>query len=153
METLIRFPKVLIALVNGPAVGIMVTTLPLFDIVYASDKATFLTPFSKLGQSLEGGSSFSFIRFAVKRVISFLVFSKIYFRTMPRGVAMEMLCFDVKLEAREAKERGLVTHVFPDASFQRESFNRLQTFATKPATTLAATKRLIRGTEMDQLLK
>ena len=41
------------------------------------------------------------------------------FRIMPRGAAMEMLCFDVKIVAQQAKDRGLVTDVFPDASFQR----------------------------------
>lgn len=74
-------------------------------------------------------------------------------RTVPRGVAMEMLCFDVKMGASEVKERGLVTDVFPNASFQGETLKRLQLFASKPSTTLQSTKTLIRRWETDQLLR
>uniref|UniRef100_A0A6I8PPF5 Enoyl-CoA delta isomerase 2 n=1 Tax=Ornithorhynchus anatinus TaxID=9258 RepID=A0A6I8PPF5_ORNAN len=43
----IDFPKPLIAVVNGPAVGIPVTLLGLFDIVYATDRAKEMLIFGK----------------------------------------------------------------------------------------------------------
>lgn len=40
VSSFIRFPKVLVAAVNGPAVGISVTTLALCDLVYAAEKVS-----------------------------------------------------------------------------------------------------------------
>lgn len=56
----IKFPKLLIALVNGPAVGIGATILALCDVIYAAKSAYFYTPFTALGLCAEGCSSVTF---------------------------------------------------------------------------------------------
>ncbi|KAL8583176.1 hypothetical protein ACOMHN_046560 [Nucella lapillus] len=99
----IDFPKPLISLINGPAVGISVTVLGLFDAVYCTDKATFHTPFSQLGQSPEGCSSYLFPKM------------------MGNAKAGELLLFNRKVTAQEACDRNLVTQVFPEDVFQKET--------------------------------
>lgn len=129
----IDFPKPLIAVVNGPAVGIGVTTLGLFDVVYASDKATFHTPFGHLGLSPEGCSSYTFPKI------------------MGPAKAAEMLIFGKKLTAREACAQGLVTEVFPDSIFQKEVWTRLKAYSKLPPNAMKVSKQVIRNTEKEKL--
>ncbi|XP_048448628.1 enoyl-CoA delta isomerase 2-like, partial [Rhincodon typus] len=110
----IDFPKPLIGVINGPAVGVAVTVLGLFDAVYATDKATFHAPFSKLGQSPEGCSSYTFPKI------------------MGTSKANEILLFNKKLTAAQACELGLVTEVFPDSTFQKEVWKKLHAYAKLP---------------------
>ncbi|KAF7649557.1 hypothetical protein LDENG_00139510 [Lucifuga dentata] len=133
VKAYIDFPKPLVAMVNGPAVGISVTVLGLFDLVYATEKATFHTPFSQLGQSAEGCSSYTFPKI------------------MGNAKASEMLLFNKKLTAFQACELGLVTEVFPDSSFQAEVWSRLKAYAKLPPNSLALSKQLIRSTEKERL--
>ncbi|XP_008306282.1 enoyl-CoA delta isomerase 2 [Cynoglossus semilaevis] len=133
VKAYIDFPKPLVAVVNGPAVGISVTVLGLFDLVYANDKATFHTPFSQLGQSPEGCSSY--------------IFPKV----MGPAKASEVLLFNKKLTAVQACELGLVTEVFPDSSFQTEVWRRLKAYAKLPPNSLKLSKQLIRSEEKARL--
>jgi peroxisomal 3,2-trans-enoyl-CoA isomerase len=61
-DTFIDFPKPIIAAVNGPAIGAVVTSATLCDAILASDKATFSTPFGALKIVSEGCSSVHFAR-------------------------------------------------------------------------------------------
>lgn len=133
VKAYIDFPKPLVAVVNGPAVGVSVTVMGLFDLVYATERATFHTPFSQLGQSAEGCSSYTFPKL------------------MGTAKASEMLLFNKKLTAAQACELGLVTEVFPDSSFQSEVWTRLKAYAKLPPNSLALSKQLIRSVEKQRL--
>lgn len=51
------FPKPIVAAVQGAAVGLGTTLLPLCDLVLASEQATFHTPYARLGQVPEGAAT------------------------------------------------------------------------------------------------
>lgn len=129
----IDFPKPLIGIVNGPAVGVSVTTLGLFDAVYATDRATFNTPFTVLGQSAEGCSSY--------------LFPKI----MGESKAKAMLLFNQMLTADQACAQGLVTEVFPDHVFQDEIWKRVREYAKLPKDSLRLSKCLVREVDKEAL--
>lgn len=60
LDALQRFPKPLVAAVNGVAVGIGMTLLPYCDIVLVAESARMRVPFSELGVPPEAGSSVLF---------------------------------------------------------------------------------------------
>ncbi len=48
MMTILSFPKIIAAAVNGPAIGIGVTLLFHCDLSYCTSNATFWIPFTRL---------------------------------------------------------------------------------------------------------
>jgi len=135
IEAYINFPKPLIAAVNGPAIGVAVTVLGLFDTVYASDKSTFSTPFSKLGQSPEGCSSYTFPKI------------------MGHAKACEMMLFNRQMNSQEALDCGLVTRLFPHQTFVSDVENVVKEMASLPAKSLIYSKSLMRQHETELLHK
>jgi peroxisomal 3,2-trans-enoyl-CoA isomerase len=100
VDSFIMFGKPLIVAVNGPAIGIAVTTLGLCDRVFASDIAYFKTPFAALGQAPEGCSSFTFPKI------------------MGKKIANEVLWEGKVLDAKEALACGLVHSLHPQESVE-----------------------------------
>ncbi|KAM7295257.1 enoyl-CoA delta isomerase 2 isoform X2 [Ixodes scapularis] len=131
----INFPKPAMALINGPSIGVSCTILGLFDLVYASDKAFFQTPFTQLGLSPEGCSSYTFPRI------------------MGIARACEVLMMNKQLSAKEAEECGFVSKCFPDASFQEETQKKIQEMAKLPPKSLMHSKTLVRAPILEDLHK
>lgn len=125
-NTLISFPKPLIAVVNGASVGLGVAMLPLFDLVYASDKASFHCPYTLLGQCPEACSSYTF-----PSVMGF-------------AMANELLMRGRKITALEAFQVGLVSQVVWPENLMNEVISRVKLMAQQSAKALESTKWLMR---------
>jgi len=135
VNSFIEFPKPLIGLINGPAVGIPVSLLGLYDAVYASDRATFHTPFTALGQSAEACATITFP--------SIMGFAK----------SSEMLLLNRKITAMDAEAVGLVSRVLPNDTFQEEAAKLMEAYAQLPVKSLVYSKELIRGPMRETLHK
>ena len=61
-DAFLDLEKPIIAAVNGPTIGAPTTSATLCDAILASDRATFSTPFARLGVTPEGCSSVLFAR-------------------------------------------------------------------------------------------
>ncbi|KAK3672899.1 dodecenoyl-CoA isomerase [Recurvomyces mirabilis] len=70
-------PKILVAALNGPAVGLSAALLGFADFIYAAPHTFLLTPFSSLGLVAEGLASRSFVqRLGVAKANEALIMSK-----------------------------------------------------------------------------
>ncbi|KAK6033219.1 enoyl-CoA hydratase/isomerase family protein [Ostertagia ostertagi] len=134
-DSLIRHSKLLVALVNGPAIGIACTTLGLCDVVLASDKAYFYCPFTMLGLNPEGCSSYTFVQL------------------MGHTKAARLILLSEKMSAKEAYEAGLVSQVFSHDTFSKESQKIVDQYSKLARQSLLVSKRLLRPESLvDKLL-
>lgn len=126
LEALPRFPKPLLAGVNGLAVGIGATMLLHCDLVYASSEAMFSLPFVRLGVTPEAGSSLLLPYVAgLKR-------------------ATELLMFGEPFDAELAKQAGLVNEIVPPDQLAQRVAERAEALSALPPAAIRQTKSLIR---------
>jgi Delta3-Delta2-enoyl-CoA isomerase len=100
-------PKILVAALNGPAVGLSAAMLGFADFVYAAPHAYLLTPFSSLGLVAEGGASRSFVR------------------RLGIAKANEALILSKRITCEELVQCGFVNKVFDTKPNEQEKFLEL----------------------------
>ncbi|XP_076143103.1 chromodomain Y-like protein 2 [Alosa pseudoharengus] len=127
VKAFIHFKKPIVVAINGPALGLGASILPLCDIVWASERAWFQTPCAALRLTPSGCSSYTFPQIL--------------------GVALanEMLFCGRKLTAQEACSRGLVSQVFWPTTFNQEVMLRVKEMAACSAVVLEESKCLVRS--------
>ncbi|MEQ1576718.1 MAG: crotonase/enoyl-CoA hydratase family protein [Hyphomicrobium sp.] len=119
--------KPLIAGADGAAIGIGTTLLLHCDLVYASDRAQFSTPFLNLGLVPEAASSW------------------LMPQRMGYARAFELLVLGNTFSAAQALQAGLVNAVVPANELEATVMDAARRLAGKPAAALAAARRLMRG--------
>uniref|UniRef100_A0A4W3IPK2 Chromodomain Y-linked 1 n=1 Tax=Callorhinchus milii TaxID=7868 RepID=A0A4W3IPK2_CALMI len=127
VNTFIQFKKPIIVAVNGPAIGLGASILPLCDVVWANEKAWFQTPYTTFGQTPDGCSSLMFPRI------------------MGLASANEMLFSGRKLTAQEACAKGLVSQVFWPGTFSQEVMVRIKELVMCNSLVLEESKALVRN--------
>jgi enoyl-CoA hydratase/carnithine racemase len=125
IECLAFHPKVLLAAVEGSAVGVGLTILLHCDFVVAAADAQFRTPFVELGSTAEAASS----------VLAPAVMGA-------RGAARMLLLCDW-LDAPTAQASGLVTEVVDSGQVEQRALATAATVAAMPPESLLSAKRLL----------
>ena len=118
-------PKPIICAVNGVAAGAGANIAIAGDIVVATQSASFIQAFSKIGLIPDSGGTFY-----LPRLIGF-----------QRATAYMML--GDKIMAKDAEEMGMIYKCFSDETFINESWKLATTLASMPTKGLALTKELL----------
>ncbi len=119
-----NLPKPVVAAINGVAAGAGANIALSCDIVVASEAASFIQAFSKIGLIPDSGGTF-----ILPRLIGF-----------QKASALAML--GDKVSATDAERIGMVYQVFPADNFETESKKIAVTLSKMPTKGLAYTKHL-----------
>jgi peroxisomal 3,2-trans-enoyl-CoA isomerase len=125
INALIDCPKVLIAGVNGAAIGVSFSMLAHFDIVLCSDTAFFQTPFIQTFQTPEACSSYLFPLL------------------LGKSMAGHILINGGPMTAEEAKNLGFVAKIFSQESFDADAYEYVQGVAKYPLRSLIKFKSMM----------
>ena len=125
LKSLAMADKPMVAAVDGLAIGIGTTMLLHCDLVYASPRSVFRTPFLDLGLVPEAGSSL------------------LAPRLMGHARAFELLCLGESFDAIRAESAGIVNRVVAVEALLDDAMASAKSLARKPREALAIARRLV----------
>jgi 2-(1,2-epoxy-1,2-dihydrophenyl)acetyl-CoA isomerase len=125
IQRLRKIEKPIIAAVNGVAAGAGANIALACDIVLATETASFIQAFSKIGLIPDSGGTY-----ILPRLIG-----------LQRATAL-MMTGD-KVTANEAASMGMIYKFFPDDSFQEAAKKMALQIAKMPTRALGLTKKLL----------
>lgn len=125
IERLRNIEKPIVAAVNGVAAGAGANIALSCDICVATESASFIQAFSKIGLIPDSGGTF-----ILPRLIG-----------MQKATALMML--GDKVSAKDAEQMGMIYKWFADATFAEDAMNLAKTLAAMPTRGLGLTKKAL----------
>ncbi len=125
IERLRNIEKPIVSAVNGVAAGAGANIALACDICVATESASFIQAFSKIGLIPDSGGTF-----ILPRLIG-----------MQKATALMML--GDKVSAKDAEQMGMIYKWFADATFTEDSLNLAKTLASMPTRGLGLTKKAL----------
>ncbi|MGD9890671.1 MAG: enoyl-CoA hydratase/isomerase family protein [Dehalococcoidia bacterium] len=125
VEIVIDFPKPFVVAVNGVGVGWGATVVGLADMAFMAESARLRCPFSALGLTAEGASTYTFPRI------------------MGPQAASRFLLGAEWWSAAQCKADRLVLDVYPDEGFLDRVLDHARNLSRLPMTSLLETKSLL----------
>lgn len=127
ISELVRNPAIVISVVHGPAAGAGFPLAAAADIVLAGRKAKFSLGYTKIGLSVDGGTSLLVHTLGLHRVLRLTILNDV-------------------MDAEEALAAGLVARLYENDELSEAADAMAAALAAGPAVAFAATKKLIRDT-------
>ena len=125
--------KPVVAAVNGVAAGAGASIAICCDIVVATESASFIQAFSKIGLIPDSAGTFF-----LPRLVG-----------MQKATALMMTAESVS--SKDAEEMGMIYKVFPDDKFVEESWKLVSKLAKMPTKGLGLTKQLLNASYSNNL--
>jgi len=125
VSELMRSPAVVISAVQGAAAGAGFPLAAAADIVVAAESASFTLAYTRVGLSNDGSSS-------------------LLGHTLGLHTVLRLALLNDSLTAEEARQRGLVARVAPDAELESTIDELVETLLAGSASAFAAAKQLAR---------